>query len=110
MEASSKEVLTERVRDLQRLGNDSRTQKKEPTSRLSYRTEILKKEPSIDLSQKDDFVLPKIASRFTSSHQKLATHQKHDSEGRRMVVNSDRPQQKFHGMGKNMDENAIEHL
>jgi hypothetical protein len=40
---SNKELLTERVRDLQRLGNEARAQKKDPTSRLSNRTEILRK-------------------------------------------------------------------
>lgn len=99
--ASSKEILTERVRDIQRLGSDFRAPKDHPTSRLSYRTEVLRNEP-----QKDDLVLPRIAGRFSSSHQKLLSR---PEEGRKAYLNMEQPQKK-QIFGKNLDENALEHL
>jgi hypothetical protein len=80
IDTSSKKLLTERVRDIQRLDSDLRTGKKDPTSRLSYRTEILRNSPT----PKDDLILPRIAARFSSSHQKLLP--KHE-EGRRIYLN-----------------------
>jgi hypothetical protein len=101
IDSSSRELLTERSRELQRLGSDLRAPK-DPGSRLSYRTEVLRE------TGKDDLVLPRIAARFSSSHQKLLPR---NEEGRKMYLNLEKPPKKtLAGGSKHMDENALEHL